>query len=1768
MTGIIPVQSRTVYKWTTGREREHTGETPEMKRKREERNKKARERRANRTEEQKEADSASRRKYRARKKAEETSVERQQKKDTDAARKISLKNEKEDRMQKLLKAAKEKERKGQETTAQREERLRKDRERYTEKKRQQKEKEEEAERFILHVERERQRRILEEEEARRERQFLDSQTHDAEGILENPEEQTFRKAVDAERHGEALLLEGDEVRTQILYDQAEGETLRRLLEEDELREWMEERERESMETIAERDARRARETARARARRLAEPDSVRLERNRRSRQARADNVPATHQLALSPIESEDAVPSHFCGPMDQTCSHCNANHFSAERPTQGQFSVCCQKGRVTLVSLGEGFTGPNFARLRALLSHEGSPREISESKHFLEKIRQYNNGLAFAAKDCRLRNLPRNGPQTYVVHGQVYHSVPPIHPEQFTRQRERESAASEGQPQPEEPQNRPYIPTYNSLYILDSEQALNFRMAIPSNGQCRRQLFNELEHLLQDHNPFAQTYKNLKTVEEEESVRAQVENRPPNIFNLTFHLPKDLDSRRYNAPTAQEIAAVFTSPDGTPPVSNCIAYLNIPLAGKYKKKIHQTNPFCDPMTYPLFHPTGILGWHTNLLLNPDLNPRSHNPRKAERVTLKQYYCYQMSARRDSFNPILRGRALAQQYLVDAYCKIESERLSFLRENQKKLRAERYSGLRDYLHNIAEHEGARVGTVVILPSNYTGGPRAMKQNYQDAMAIVAHEGTPSLFITMTCNPEWPEIQKELLSGQKWPDRPDLVARVFKIKLDALVKEINSGHIFGKILGEVGVIEFQKRGLPHAHLLYILDKESDPFDTPERIDSCVSAEIPDPEENLRLHELVMKMMIHGPCKDKPNLPCREDGECSKKFPKDFLEETQPNVGGYPLYRRRDTGIKYLKKGNRHRLPPREGETQGVLVSDYVDNRDVVPYNPYLLLRYECHINVEICSSIAAVKYLFKYVYKGHDCAVFKIDRVERVGSSGRTETVHNWDEISSYLDTRYVSAPEAVWRILGFPMQLKSHAVYRLPVHLPEDQILYFQCEHDDNQETVARSTLEKAKNTETPLSSFFNLNKDYPPARIFFYRDIPKHFVFNKATRLWTPRVRYRVIGRLYSVSPRETERFALSLLLNHVKGPTSFEDLRTVDNVVYDSFKEAAIVRGLLRSDLAWENTMREAIVHQMPNELRQLFSIICVFGEPTDAFSLYDRYKTHMVEDFVRRGYSEEASEALLLKALHDLFVIHGKTNVDYNLPLPDDQILSNLPQLARERVLHNEEQVSRARTEGEARLAQLNEDQTLAFQQIMQAIGETGDRQRCFFLDGPGGTGKTFVYNTLANVLIGQGKSVICVASTGIAATLLIPLGRTFHSQFKLFPPIDETTTSKIRDTSLDAKQIREASLIIWDEATMTTKHALNAVDILLREIMRKPNTPFGGKVMLLGGDFRQCLPVVKHGGRVKIVEDTIKMCPTWPGFKQLRLTRNMRAAGDPEYSSWLMDLGDGKLTNQNGLGEDVFKVPDDLLSTTPTVEGLIQSTFGGDLSPQSILANPHRAILCPKNKECLLINNLIIDQIPEPAMESLSVDSIVSDDPEEIANFPVPFLNTLNTSGLPPHKLTLKVGAIIMIIRNLNTAAGLCNGTRLFVRDLSPNLIVAQVLTGKAAGKVVFIPKLSIIPTDTDFPFKLSRTQFPVIPSFAITITKSQGQTLEKVGIFLTDPVFSHGQLYVACSRCPTKEGVKMVVLDSERHGKILENSQHVFTYNIVFKEIFEM
>jgi hypothetical protein len=175
-------------------------------------------------------------------------------------------------------------------------------------------------------------------------------------------------------------------------------------------------------------------------------------------------------------------------------------------------------------------------------------------------------------------------------------------------------------------------------------------------------------------------------------------------------------------------------------------------------------------------------------------------------------------------------------------------------------------------------------------------------------------------------------------------------------------LTKGKHFGEVAAYVHVTEFQKRGLPHEHILLIM-KARNKLATPDDYDRVISAEIPDKEKYPVLHDLVIKHMLHGPCGElKKSCPCMIDGQCRFHYPREFCAATQQGKDSYPIYRRRDNG-----RGVRIRGAD-------------LDNRWVVPYNPFLLMRYNCHINVEACSSIKAVKYLFKYIYKGHDKASF--------------------------------------------------------------------------------------------------------------------------------------------------------------------------------------------------------------------------------------------------------------------------------------------------------------------------------------------------------------------------------------------------------------------------------------------------------------------------------------------------------------------------------------------------------------------------------------------------------------------------------------------------------------------------------------------------------------------------------------------------------------------------------------------------------------------
>ncbi|CAF4685154.1 unnamed protein product [Rotaria sp. Silwood2] len=188
--------------------------------------------------------------------------------------------------------------------------------------------------------------------------------------------------------------------------------------------------------------------------------------------------------------------------------------------------------------------------------------------------------------------------------------------------------------------------------------------------------------------------------------------------------------------------------------------------------------------------------------------------------------------------------------------------------------------------------------------------------------------------------------------------------------------------------------------------------------------------------------------------------------------------------------------------------------------------------------------------------------------------------------------------------------------------------------------------------------------------------------------------------------------------------------------------------------------------------------------------------------------------------------------------------------------------------------------------------------------------------------------------------------------------------------------------------------------------------------------------------------------------------------------------------------------------------------------------------------RAILAPKNNSVNAINLQIQQQLPGETTSYKSIDTVV--DVDDAVQYPIEFLNSLEPSGMPPHNLLLKIGSPIMLLRNLD-APRLCNGTRLAVKSLMPHVIEATILTGCAKGEDVFIPRIPLAPTDMPFQFK--RLQFPVRLAFAMSINKAQGQSLKVAGINLESPCFSHGQLYVACSRVGTGKNLYVFAPDAK-------------------------
>ena len=602
--------------------------------------------------------------------------------------------------------------------------------------------------------------------------------------------------------------------------------------------------------------------------------------------------------------------------------------------------------------------------------------------------------------------------------------------------------------------------------------------------------------------------------------------------------------------------------------------------------------------------------------------------------------------------------LTNEYIVDMFSRDLESRLAYIRTNQERIRREDATLMG--LSNVEANEN------IYLPASFLGSNRWASEQISDSLAIAAAFGSPTFFITMTCNPEWPEIQSQLRPGQDFTDIPMVVVRVFKRKLALLEKALK--RMFpnsGPQLYLIHSVEFQKRGLPHAHLLCKFAKDCV---HPSDIDMIVSAEIPEDPVDAAL---VRKFMMHNhpPATRPPSKYCqRESAEgvrtCRFKYPQKLQNETTIDVEGRVQYRPRKPG-----------------------------DEMVVAYCLELLRKFQCHLNFEVANTSHIFQYLFKYIHKGSpfihltlfthahrdfsaaDSARYKLKVTADNGVS--TETI---DEIDDYWNARYLSAGEAAWRILGFQVAKKHPAVSALPIHLPGSTSnrqysrkaglvptlsqleRYFLRPVGSFQEEQSGTERSFTSLTYAEYYSLFRLVK-YDAANEIkpqYFREQPNttgasrmHVVLRSSA--------HTHLSRIQTVRPSQGELFYLRAILQN-KPCSSFVDAITVDNTQYLTFQDATIALGLFADKNEATYAMLEAVqTLRTPRQLRLLFVHLLVNDCVDSPITMWDAFQNELSYDFVL--HANNIVHIGLNSALDDLARLleeYGKYLGDFGLPEP----------------------------------------------------------------------------------------------------------------------------------------------------------------------------------------------------------------------------------------------------------------------------------------------------------------------------------------------------------------------------------------------------------------------------------------------------------------------------------------------------------------------------
>lgn len=1345
----------------------------------------------------------------------------------------------------------------------------------------------------------------------------------------------------------------------------------------------------------------------------------------------------------------------------------------------------------------------------------------------------------------------------------------------------------------------------------------SFSCAPGERDNFQRWLTRVREFLLA-HNPVARSLKHMMDVHAGDPAGASPRAR------------LEITVRDGPARDSPEIAAYYRSTETVllPPARELVVYpygedpddpgvtrTGVRYAGR--RLISEKDSLYESLQYPLLFPRGQGGYfekRTEVIdgarrVTSEVVSTTNNP-----LTLHAYVrraLYQAEALR------LCGR-LADEWVLDNYSRWQSAQFQYLKHQLYRpggAAAARVGGrgrgrvsvTRSLANATVQSARGRVtgadefqsvGRLLTMPASVPGSKGYQNRLLDDGMCVVDRLGKPTLFITMTCNSNWPEITSQLLPGQASAEASAITNRVFKMKLSNLIAKLRSGHYFGgrKAVFITSVVEFQKRGLPHAHIAFRFEGEQPT--SSEAIDAIVSAELPvltpdSTDEDKALHVIVSSCMIHS-CREGRCFPqgsSIESRSCKYGYPFQHNDITHADERGYVQYRRRGS-----------------------------ENANVVSFNRDMLLEFGTHINVQIAHTVNILSYLFKYFVKGVDMVRMAVPTLEVNGQQRH-------DEFEEFERARYLSASEASWRFLGYDVNKLEPAVTVYGVHAEgEDALLIGDGESLEEQADTQVSWL--LRYFQRPLEDRFNdvryleyyetynvkQNITGNPPQETRFRDV----VASRPYHVW-PRVGVHVC-RMYKARPSEGRRYFIRKLLQWVPA-RSYDDLCTVDGVVLRTpegpldFQRACYLRGLIAQDGEYADAMREAVrLQHLPFHVRCLYADCIQDG--ANSLSLRDEFLGYMVHDFdgrldacLRPGYEPTPlAKWKFYEHVSSILASNGRSMHQYGLPEmrdlePPEELLVGDGDVLRagyrgtngsQPLMFEPDYAANALFHSD-NVDSLTAEQGAVFQAVVAAVQNPDEPQRCFFVDGPGGTGKSFLMKVLAAWANSNPDTpCLCAAFQGIVAQMYLH-GVTLHRAFCL--PLDTefgngaAVTSTVQAGSAHGNRLASFKLFIIDEISMVHSTYFTLIDLCLRNVTRR-DVPFGGAVVLCGGDLRQLSAVVPGGSHMDTVAASVISNPLWADFAPFRLTIPQRDRRDPEWSSAVMAIGSGTAQRYNSDKEPMetrhgtfsrahYVAVPPRVTILHTADDAVRWLYegvqpeGSDWTENNRSPASRRAMLCPLNATVDEFNGLILRSHyltqgePDDGRENPIVCLLASemlehndDNPQQSWNrthdVSEEFMAKLTNSGVPNHALELRVGCIVIVMRNLCAKYGIMNGVKLRVISISRFLVVARTLC--SAQRTVLLPRISFSMTVPSSAVRVTRRQFPLRLAYALTINKSQGQTLARVCFDLRSPVFTHGAGYVGLGRVQGADDLA-VLLGEDARGP----DGRFYILNIVYAEL---